>query len=146
MLIASAGAQAQKIRISAIFVNSEAQAQEILGKLRAGENFGALAAQYSIGPGKDQRGDLGFFDPEDLLAELRDTAQQLEVGQLSGIIAVTNGFCIVMKTDQKTPEALEAMAKQIEQWEFHQDQAAEFYFQNRFGEAARHAREALEIA
>lgn len=90
--------ESNKMRISAIFIKTKPEAREILQKLKDGADFAELAKQYSIGPGKDKGGDLGYFAPGDMMAELNDVAVNLRVGEHSGIIETSSGFFIIMKT------------------------------------------------
>ncbi|HEX9971809.1 MAG TPA: tetratricopeptide repeat protein [bacterium] len=92
-----------KMRISIILVKTKTTAQEIWQKLDAGIDFATLALQYSIGPANEQGGDLGYLYPGDMLAELDSVAVNLKVGQYSPIIESSNGYFILMKTDEKLP-------------------------------------------
>jgi tetratricopeptide (TPR) repeat protein len=92
-----------KMHISAILVKTKTEAQEILQKLNSGANFSELAKQYSIGPGKEKGGDLGYFAPGDMMKELNDVAVKLKVGQCSGIIETSDGYFVIKKTGGITP-------------------------------------------
>jgi hypothetical protein len=91
------------MRISAILVARQAEAQQLLERLNAGEEFATLAAAHSAGAGKDAGGDLGYFGPGELIPQLNIVALQLEVGQHSDIIATEVGFFIIKKTDEQLP-------------------------------------------
>jgi tetratricopeptide (TPR) repeat protein/DNA-directed RNA polymerase subunit RPC12/RpoP len=92
-----------KMHIRAILVKTKTEAQEILQKLNSGANFSELAKQYSIGPGKEKGGDLGYFAPGDMMKELNDVAVKLKVGQCSGIIETSDGYFVIKKTGGITP-------------------------------------------
>lgn len=79
-------------------------AGEILAKIKAGEDFGNVAYDYSEDPYKFKSGDLGLvhrgqLDPK----ELEDAAFSLKEGEMSGIIRTIYGFHI-LKAGEKKPE------------------------------------------
>ena len=55
--------QAGEMRVRHILVKTEIEAQEILNKLKAGEDFATLARTYSIDPSKKNGGSTGVFLP-----------------------------------------------------------------------------------
>jgi parvulin-like peptidyl-prolyl isomerase len=55
-----------RVHARQIVVETEAQAKTLKKQLDEGENFQALARQYSRGPEKDQGGDLGWVGADDL--------------------------------------------------------------------------------
>ncbi|MBN1105041.1 MAG: SurA N-terminal domain-containing protein [Deltaproteobacteria bacterium] len=69
--------------------------EEILTKLRGGDDFGTLAKKYSDGPGADEGGDLGTFKTTQLEPELRSVVQGLTVGGTSDLIMRPNGIQII---------------------------------------------------
>jgi peptidyl-prolyl cis-trans isomerase SurA len=69
--------------------------EEILGKLRGGEDFGRLAKMHSDGPGADEGGDLGVFKATQLEPELRSVVQNMRVGGYSDLIVRPNGIQII---------------------------------------------------
>ena len=85
-----------------IMIKSKSVAIEILHKLNNNANFSDLAIQYSAGPGKEKGGDLGYFSPGDMMEPLNEYALKLKVGQYSDIIETSDGYYIIMKTDDKT--------------------------------------------
>jgi len=95
------------MRISAILTKTETEAQEVLRKLNGQADFAKLAKQYSVGPGKESGGDLGYFTSGDLMPELNAAAEGLAVGRHSDIIKTNIGFFIIKKTDEKSPVELE---------------------------------------
>lgn len=58
-------------------------AREILARLKKGEDFGALAKEFSEGPGAREGGDLGFFKLARLDPELIKVIDPLEEGGVS---------------------------------------------------------------
>lgn len=69
--------------------------QEVLERLRAGEDFGELARRFSQGPGVAEGGDLGVFSAEELDPELRKIVESIPEGGFSDLIERPNGIQIV---------------------------------------------------
>lgn len=71
-------------------------AKEIIVKLKAGEDFGKLAKEYSIDPGSAERnGELGDFSPQDMVPEFAAACLSLEPGQLSEPVKSQFGYHII---------------------------------------------------
>ena len=97
-----------QISLQLILVNSQGEAQEILGRLKNGEDFGKLAKEKSIDPTADSGGSMGKVALSSLRAELRDAVTGLQPGQVTGIIKTPVGYLIlkVVETDDRpTPSA-----------------------------------------
>jgi len=90
-----------KMRISVILVKEADKATEIWQLLQKGADFSKLAKQYTIGPNRDEGGDLGYFAPGEMMKELNDTAIELKVGEYSEPVKVENGYFILLKTKEK---------------------------------------------
>ncbi|HEX9108183.1 MAG TPA: peptidylprolyl isomerase [Longimicrobiales bacterium] len=75
---------------------ARAQADSILAKIRAGEDFAALAKHYSEDPGtKEKGGDLGWFRRGQMVQSFEDAAYQLVPGEVSGVVESPFGFHII---------------------------------------------------
>ena len=78
-------------------------AKEIKEKLNSGEDFAALAKQYSEDPGSKRKGgELSEFGPGMMVKEFEDAAYKLEVGQLSEPVKSSFGYHIIKLTDKKS--------------------------------------------
>jgi peptidyl-prolyl cis-trans isomerase SurA len=79
--------------------------QEVLERIKKGEDFGELARLYSEdhSSAKD-RGDLGYFKKGELLPALEKEAANLKIGEVSGIIRTDFGFHILKLLDRKGGE------------------------------------------
>jgi len=71
------------------------RAEDVLAKVKAGEDFAALAKQYSEDSSAAQGGDLGFFKRGQMVKPFEDTAFSLNPGETSGIVESQFGFHII---------------------------------------------------
>ena len=95
-MIGSLPSVVEQVHARHILVMSEAEAMDILIKLRSGESFAALAKQYSQDKGSnDLGGDLGFFPRAVMPLEIEAVAFALAPGQTSGIVRTDYGYHIV---------------------------------------------------
>lgn len=78
-----------------------ARAQAVLTKLRSGENFETLAEQNSEDPNFTSGGLLGTFKSGEFLKELEDAIQNLNQGQVSGVVKSRMGLHIVKLLNKK---------------------------------------------
>lgn len=93
------GEQKVYIQASHILVRTETEAEEILAKLQAGDDFAKLARQYSIDEAsKENGGDLGVFAKGDFMAAFDEAAFKLNPGETSGIVKSQIGYHIIKRT------------------------------------------------
>ena len=90
---------APEIRI--IVVETETEAEQILKRLQAGEDFATLAREKSIDPSAGNGGSLGRIDPVTLRTELREAVRGVGKGQLAGPVKISTGFAI-MKVEESS--------------------------------------------
>jgi len=96
-----------KLRASHIMVDTEAEANEVLQKLKEGGDFAQLAKQYSKDPSKERGGDIGYFIKGQLMPELEEVCFKLQVGQTTDIIKTKFGYHIIRLTDRIEPRTVE---------------------------------------
>ena len=86
-----------------------ALAEEIQERAAAGEDFDALAQEYSDDQGTAQQGgDLGFFERGSMVAPFENAAFALDVGEVSGVVETPFGLHIIKVDDRETPSFEEA--------------------------------------
>lgn len=74
----------EEVHARHILVDNEADAKKIIGQLKGGADFAALAKQYSKDPsGAQQGGDLGFFKKDEMVPEFAAAAFAMQPGQVS---------------------------------------------------------------
>lgn len=91
-----------EVRASHILVTDEKTAKEVMDKIAKGEDFAALAKQYSIDPTKDKGGDLGYFVKEAMVKEFGDAAFAMNKGDVSKTPVKTQfGYHIIKVMDKR---------------------------------------------
>ena len=84
--------------------DTRSTAQMILERARAGEDFAALAKEYSQDTGTASNGgDLGFFGRGRMVKPFEEAAFGMDVGQVSDLVETTFGFHII-KVEAIQPE------------------------------------------
>ncbi len=105
--------QPPEFRIKGIFVAAEGrtedQAQErraeIAAKLDAGEDFAAVASEYSEGPEKDNQGDMGTYREGEIQADFEKELKKMEAGQITPWIRIETGWYL-LRLEEKTQSRL----------------------------------------
>jgi peptidyl-prolyl cis-trans isomerase SurA len=89
--------------------------EKILARIRNGEDFGALAKEYSQGPGADEGGELGEFDTAEIDPELKKVIDGLSDGDVSSPITKETGIQIIklIKRDGGKTKPFEEVRNEI---------------------------------
>lgn len=96
--------QASVVSLQVIVVDTEAKAQTALRRLKAGEDFSAVAKEMSIDPNAGNGGYVRDADPALLRPELRQAVESMKPGDVSGVIKVATGY-VILKLLSRTPGA-----------------------------------------
>jgi parvulin-like peptidyl-prolyl isomerase len=82
---------------------TRAKAEEVLKRVKAGEDFAALAKEYSTDPGsKDKGGELPWFKRGEMVKPFEDAAFSMQPGQTSDVIETPFGFHIIQTEEKRT--------------------------------------------
>ncbi len=85
----------------------KAQIQALQVRVKKGEDFAALAKQFSEDPGSGANGgDLGFFPRGAMVPEFDTAAFSLETNQVSDVITTQFGYHVLQVTEKKAARVL----------------------------------------
>jgi peptidyl-prolyl cis-trans isomerase SurA len=85
---------------------ARAQADQVLERLKAGEDFAAVAKQVSKGPSAAEGGELGFVKRGAIQPELEKAAFALQAGQVSPLVRTRSGYHILKVEERKSSGTL----------------------------------------
>lgn len=91
-----------RVHARQIVVETKAQADTLLQQLQAGETFASLAQRYSRGPEKDQGGDLGWVEKEELPQSFSRVLFSLRAGQVSQPVSTPYGYHLFLVEAKQT--------------------------------------------
>ena len=115
------------------------RAQEVIDKIKAGEDMSMVAWDYSDDPYRVKGGDYGLVHRGRLDPDLEKKVFKLEPGRLSGIIETRFGYHVVKVEEVKAPEqmSLEDVSEKIkkELTEKKEEQIREALIKNLRGKA-----------
>ncbi|MGH9882176.1 MAG: peptidylprolyl isomerase, partial [Pyrinomonadaceae bacterium] len=80
------------------------QAEDVLKRVRAGEDFAKLAQEFSTDGSKDKGGDLGWFGRGQMVPEFEQAAFALKPGEVSEIVETKFGYHIIKLDERRTEE------------------------------------------
>jgi hypothetical protein len=107
-------ASTKAIAVRLIVVDSAGEAEKILDRLKAGDDFAVLAREKSVDATAIDGGLLGEVDPATLRPELRDALQGVEPGHFSKIAKIPLGYAIleVLRPNELSGRESAARARQ----------------------------------
>jgi parvulin-like peptidyl-prolyl isomerase len=95
--------QPESAKLRIISTTDEKKAQDILAKIKQGDDFGELAYGLSEDSYRVKSGDIGYIHKGRMLPEIDAVAFKLKVGEVSDIIKAENNWFII-KVEDKKPE------------------------------------------
>ena len=100
------------VKASHILVASEEEGNKVLERLKAGEEFAALALTESMDSiSAAQGGDLGYFTKGNMISEFEDVVFSLKKGETSNLVQTEVGYHIIYLEDRK--DTLEDLKDEI---------------------------------
>lgn len=108
-----------EIRARHVLVETEEEARKAHQRIRAGEDFAAVAGEMSKDPGsKANGGDLGFFTRDRMVAPFAEAAFKLEPGQVSEPVKSPFGWHVIKVEERRNKPAptFEQVKDQIESY------------------------------
>jgi len=94
---------------SHILVETEAEAQDVVARLGAGEQFADVAIEVSIDGSAASGGDLGCADPAQYVPEFSEAISSAEVGVPTAPVQSEFGFHVILLREDELPTEEEAI-------------------------------------
>jgi parvulin-like peptidyl-prolyl isomerase len=102
---------AEQVHVRHILVETEEEAQAVLARLEAGEDFASLAKELSTDEAtKEDGGDLGWFPRGVMVPEFEEAAFALQPGEISDIVQTSFGYHIILVEERDPDRELEPYA------------------------------------
>jgi parvulin-like peptidyl-prolyl isomerase len=106
----------EQVRASHILVDTEEEAQEVMERLAAGEDFAELAIELSTDTGSSANGgDLGWFGRGQMVPEFEEVAFNLEIDEISYPVQSDFGWHIIKKVGQEVRPIDDTTFNQLKQ-------------------------------
>ena len=90
-----------RVKASHILVKTEAEAKEIMQKIKAGDDFAKLAKLYSQCPSGNAGGDLGYFGKGQMVKPFEEACFKANAGDVLGPVKPQFGWHLIKVTDVK---------------------------------------------
>ena len=103
----------ERVRVSQIVFQDREKAEMVMQRLNNGEDFAALAREFSLGPEAEKGGDLGYFARGVLPEAFDRVIFSLPPGKVSGIIETPYGYHI-FKVLERERRGKKVLAEQKE--------------------------------
>jgi tetratricopeptide (TPR) repeat protein len=97
------------VNLQVIVVDGPGKAQQILERLKNGEDFAGIAKSESIDPSASQGGYIGPVDLSTLRPELREALRGIHPGQTTGVIIVPSAYVILKLLRESQPAVAQGM-------------------------------------
>ncbi|HET6283250.1 MAG TPA: peptidylprolyl isomerase [Polyangia bacterium] len=89
-----------------VVADKQAQANKVLARAKAGEDFAKMAKELSDDPAtRGEGGDLGFFGKDMLPKAIEEMVFAMKVGEIRGPVRADRGFHVIKLVDRRTKDA-----------------------------------------
>ncbi len=88
----------EKVSAQHILVKNEFEAQDLLKKINAGEDFATLAKEFSTCPSGKNGGSLGEFGKGKMVKAFEEASFTLKVGEISNPVQTQFGYHLIKRT------------------------------------------------
>ena len=102
---AQSGDEEHTVALEMIVTGTAEEASKVLSRIRAGDDFNAMARQFSTDASASAGGRLGSVDPSSLRDELRDALRTVRPGEVTGVIQLPSGYAILRIPKESAPLA-----------------------------------------
>ena len=100
------GLNNQEYKARHILLESQKDAQAVIEQLKQGAKFEELAKEKSTGPSGPMGGDLGWFNPDQMLKPFSAAVAKLKKGEFSQSPVQTDyGWHVILKEDERKTDA-----------------------------------------
>jgi peptidyl-prolyl cis-trans isomerase SurA len=82
---------------------AKSKADEVHAKAVKGQDFAALASQYSDDDSKSKGGELGYFAPGEIMPQIEKAVENLKPGEISPVVRSDFGFHILKVEAHEKP-------------------------------------------
>lgn len=117
LIIPSVSDDAEEDEINEAEKEAKKTAEEVISKLKKGEDFAKLAKKYSKEEATASKGgDLGYFELDEMVDEFSEAVKELNVNEYTKKpIKTRYGYHIILKTDEKEKPELKDVKKDIKE-------------------------------
>ncbi|MGI6550065.1 MAG: SurA N-terminal domain-containing protein [Syntrophomonadales bacterium] len=94
----------RELKVSHILLETKEEAEKVIDRIKAGEDFGTLAQELSTEPAaKETKGDLGFINEQtNLVTEFKEAALKLKPGEMTNEPVKSEfGFHVIKAFEEK---------------------------------------------
>lgn len=114
------------VKASHILLDTKEEAEKMLERVKAGEDFAELAKQYSKDPSaKENSGNLDYFRQGTMVEPFEKAAFALKPGEISDIVQTDFGFHIIKVEDSKL-DNFDEVKEQLKSNMLYEKQNAEY--------------------
>lgn len=113
-----------------ILVRTEEERDQVVAALDEGQEFGAVAAEFSIDGSAQQGGDLGWFAPGMMIPDFQAAVEALEPGQVSEPVQTRFGWHVIKLFETRTAEVPAQEEVQMELSQEIQREATRVYIES----------------